>query len=71
MSKELQTALTQEEIDILRTDILTLCKRIKDAYEEGLFDKQWNQEVQTDEQLWNASSAKRIYDALMKQAMEQ
>lgn len=71
MSKELQTALTQEEIDILQTDILTLCERIKDTYEEGLFDKQWNQEVQTDEQLWNASSAKRIYDALMKQAMEQ
>ena len=71
MSKELQTALTQEEIDILQTDILTLCERIKDAYEEGLFDRQWNQEVQTDEQLWDASSAKRIYDALMKQAMEQ
>lgn len=71
MSKERQTPLTQEEIDILQTDILTLCERIKDAYEEGLFDKQWNQEVQTDEQLWNASSAKRIYDALMKQAMEQ
>ena len=71
MSKELQTALTQEEIGILQTDILTLCKRIKDAYEEGLFDQQWNQDVQTDEQLWNASSAKCIYDALMKQAMEQ
>lgn len=71
MSKELQTPLTQEEIEILQTDILTLCKRIKDAYEEGLLDKQWNQEVQTDEQLWNASSTKRIYDALMKQAMEQ
>lgn len=65
------TPLTQEEIDILQTDILTLCKRIKDAYEEGLLDKQWNQEVQTDEQLWNASSTKRIYDALIKQAMEQ
>ena len=64
-------SLTQEEIDILQTDILTLCKRIKDAYEEGLLDKQWNQEVQTDEQLWNASSTKRIYDALIKQAMEQ
>lgn len=71
MSKELHTPLTQEEIDILQTDILTLCKRIKDAYEEGLLDKQWNQEVQTDEQLWNASNTKRIYDALMKQAMEQ
>ena len=71
MSKELQTPLTEEEIDILQTDILTLCKRIKDAYEEGLFDKQWNQEVQTDEQLWDASSTKRIYDTLMKQAMEQ
>lgn len=71
MSKELQTPLTQEEIDILHTDIFTLCKRIKDAYEEGLFDKQWNQEVQTDEQLWNASTAKLIHDALMKQAMEQ
>ena len=71
MNKELQVALTQEEIDILQTDIFTLCERIKDAYEEGLFDKQWSQEVQTDEQLWDASSAKRIYDALMKQAMEQ
>lgn len=54
MSKETQTPLTQEEIDILQTDILTLCKRIKDAYEEGLFDKQWNQEVSIKEVQWTS-----------------
>lgn len=72
--------MTEKELQDRRTDILTLCERIKDAFMEGCdagFDA-GNEDsdrcstCHMDEYAaWNDSEAKRIHDILRKQAMEQ
>lgn len=64
--RELQRA---QDLEDRRTDILTLCQRIKDAYLEGF--NYSNYEGYSELDAWDESEAKRIHDILYKQAMEQ
>lgn len=58
-----------QDLEDRRTDILTLCDRIKAAYLEGFNYSNYEGYSETD--AWDESEAKRIYDILRKQAMEQ
>ena len=59
-----------QDLEDRRTDILTLLDRIKDAFEEGCSN--WRDvECFGEDEAWEQSEAKRIYDILRKQAMEQ
>lgn len=61
--------MTAKELEERRTDILTLLQRIKDAFYEGYSDADTGDF--SVEGAWERSEAKRIYDILSTQAMEQ
>lgn len=61
--------MTEKELQDRRTDILTLCERIKAAFYEG-YEYASTGDFPVDF-AWEQSEAKRIYDILYKQAMEQ
>lgn len=61
--------MIEKELQDRRTDILTLCERIKDAFYEGYNDADTG-DFSVDFS-WDTSEAKRIHDILYKQAMEQ
>lgn len=58
-----------QDLEDRRTDIITLCERIKDAFYEGYSDADTG-DYPVDFS-WDTSEAKRIHDILYKQAMEQ